>query len=100
MIIPVTSAANKQAIDARMKTDMAISIDRTTTDATHYPIVLVSYLIGCNEYADAGVADLVKPYFTYILSEQGQADAAAAAGSAPLSADVSKQATAIVSKIK
>jgi phosphate transport system substrate-binding protein len=79
---------------------MAISINRTTTDPTHYPIVLVSYLIGCNEYAEAGIADLVKPYFTYILSAQGQADAAAAAGSAPLDAAVSKQATAIVSAIK
>jgi phosphate transport system substrate-binding protein len=42
----------------------------------------------------------VKPYFTYILSEQGQADAAAAAGSAPLDAAVAKQATAIVAAIK
>ena len=92
--------AESKPVDGRSKTDMAISINRTTTDASHYPIVLVSYLIGCNEYATAGVADLVKPYFTYILSEQGQADAAAAAGSAPLDAAVAKQATDIVSNIK
>ena len=92
--------AESKPVDGRADTDMAISINRTTTDPTHYPIVLVSYLIGCNEYAEAGVADLVKPYFTYILSAQGQADAAAAAGSAPLDAAVSKQATAIVSAIK
>lgn len=92
--------ADGSAVDGRDATDMAIKIDRTTTDATHYPIVLVSYLIGCNEYAEAGVADLVKPYFEYILSEQGQADAAAAAGSAPLDAATAKKASAIVSKIK
>ena len=92
--------ADGSAVEGRDASDMAIKIDRTTTDATHYPIVLVSYLIGCNEYAEAGVADLVKPYFEYILSEQGQADAAAAAGSAPLDAATAKKASAIVSKIK
>lgn len=92
--------ADGSAVEGRDASDMAIKIDRTTTDATHYPIVLVSYLIGCNEYAEAGVADLVKPYFEYILSEQGQADAAASAGSAPLDATTSKKALAIVSAIK
>jgi len=92
--------ANGAAVDGRDASDMAIKIDRTTTNPEEYPIVLVSYLIGCNEYAEAGVADLVKPYFEYILSEQGQADAAAAAGSAPLDAATAKKASAIVSKIK
>ena len=92
--------AESKPVDGRAKTDMAISINRTTTDETHYPIVLVSYLIGCNEYAKAGVADLVKPYFTYILSPEGQAVSATSAGSAPLDAALAEQATAIVSKIK
>lgn len=92
--------AESKAVEGRAKTDMAININRTTTDATHYPIVLVSYLIGCNEYAKAGVADLVKPYFTYILSPEGQAVAASSAGSAPLDATLAEQATAIVSNIK
>jgi phosphate transport system substrate-binding protein len=92
--------ADSKPVDGRDATDMAISINRTTTDATHYPLVLVSYLIGCNSYADATVAPLVQAYFDYILSDAGQADAAANAGSAPLAAAVSEQALAIVNAIK
>ena len=33
-------------------TDMAIDIDRTTTEAGAYPMVLVSYLIACQNYDD------------------------------------------------
>lgn len=92
--------AGGTAVDGRDATDMAIKIDRTTTNPEEYPIALVSYVIGCNEYAEAGVADLVKPYFEYILSAQGQDDAAANAGSAPLTREVADKALAIVSAIK
>lgn len=92
--------ATGKGVDGRDATDMAIKIDRTTTDSSVYPIALVSYLIGCNEYAEAGVADLVKPYFEYILSAQGQDDAAANAGSAPLTRDVADKALAIIANIK
>ena len=53
-------------------TDLAIELDRTSTEAGVYPIVLVSYLIGCSEYEDAANAELVKAYFEYIISEEGQ----------------------------
>jgi phosphate transport system substrate-binding protein len=53
-----------------------------------YPIVLVSYLIGCENYADPAQAALVKGFFSTAISEEGQRAAAAAAGSAPISADL------------
>ncbi|MDF1478231.1 phosphate ABC transporter substrate-binding protein PstS [Leifsonia sp. H3M29-4] len=77
-------------------TDLAIKLDRKTTDPSHYPLVLVSYIITCTDFVDAEVAPLVKAYVGYITSEAGQAEAAASAGAAPLSADLSaKVATAL-----
>lgn len=72
----------------RTQHDIAIKLDRTSAAAGVYPIVLVSYLIGCEQYADAANAELVKSYFEYIVSEEGQKVAAEAAGSAPISADL------------
>lgn len=92
--------AGGKAVEGRDATDMAVKIDRTTTNPEEYPIALVSYLIGCNEYQDAKAAELVKAYFSYILSEQGQLDAQANAGSAPLSRDVADKALAIVAAVK
>lgn len=74
-------------VEGRAATDLALDIDRQTTEAGVYPIVLVSYLIACQEYADADEAALVKAWLTHVGSEQGQQDSADAAGSAPLSAD-------------
>jgi phosphate transport system substrate-binding protein len=61
------------------------AIDRTTTEAGAYPVMLVSYLIGCTTYDDPAQAALVKGYFNYVISADGQAKAQEAAGSAPLS---------------
>jgi phosphate transport system substrate-binding protein len=63
----------------------AYEIDRKPTDATAYPVTLVSYLIGCTTYEDAAQAALVKGYFNYVISPDGQAKGQEAAGSAPLS---------------
>ena len=87
------------AAEGRPEVDMATDIDRTTTEAGAYPVVLVSYLIACQTYEDQAEADLVKAYLTYIVSEEGQAAAAENAGSAPLSATTADKATAIVEKI-
>ncbi len=81
-------------------TDLAIKLDRTTTDPTHYPLVLVSYLITCTEFVDAEVAPLVKGYLGYVTSEAGQAEAASAAGAAPLSADLSAKVATALEAIK
>lgn len=72
----------------RTQHDIAIKLDRTSSAAGVYPIVLVSYLVGCESYADPANAELVKAYFGYIVSEDGQNVAAEAAGSAPISANL------------
>ncbi|CAN5404371.1 phosphate ABC transporter substrate-binding protein PstS [soil metagenome] len=81
-------------------TDLAISLDRETTDPTHYPLVLVSYLITCVEFVDAEAAPLVKGYLSYVTSEAGQAEAAASAGAAPLSAELSATVATALESIK
>jgi phosphate transport system substrate-binding protein len=79
--------------------DMAVDLDRTTTEAGAYPLTLVSYIIACPSYKDSKQADLVKGYLSYALSSDGQAAAAKAAGSAPLPSKLSSDAVAIADKI-
>jgi phosphate transport system substrate-binding protein len=78
-------------VDGRGHYDHALTINRTTTDSSEYPLVLVSYHIGCLQYADKSTADLVKAFFTYVVSADGQQTAAESAGSAPIG-DTSRQA--------
>ncbi len=70
--------------EGRTEGDLAIDLNRTPEDGA-YPVVLVSYMIACEEYADAAVAPLVKGFLNYVISPEGQDEAAAAAGSAPIS---------------
>lgn len=86
--------------DTASDTDLGIKLDRTTTDATHYPLVLVSYIITCTEFVEADVAPIVKAYVTYITSAAGQAEAAASAGAAPLSADLSARVATALEAMK
>jgi phosphate transport system substrate-binding protein len=83
----------------RAENDIAIDIDRTTTESGAYPLTLASYVIACPTYSDAKKADLVKGYFTYLLGSDGQAAAAKAAGSAPLPDKLSSDSVAIADKI-
>ena len=62
----------------------AYKLDRATTAPGAYPVTLVSYAIACAKYTDPAKADLVKGYLGYVVSADGQAAAASAAGSAPL----------------
>jgi phosphate transport system substrate-binding protein len=87
-------------VDGRGEGDLAIQLDRATTEAGVYPIVLISYLIGCTEYKDAETAKLVKEYFSYIVSEEGQKVSADAAGSAPISAAIAEKSAAAIELIK
>lgn len=87
-------------VEGRDANDIAIALDRETTDPTHYPLVLVSYLIVCQEYADARTGVLVKAYAGYVASAAGQAEAAKSAGAAPLSADLSAKVAAAVATIE
>jgi phosphate transport system substrate-binding protein len=80
--------------------DLAYTIDRTPTGAGAYPIVLLSYHIVCQHYTDATQGNLVKKFETYVTSADGQAAAATAAGSAPLSSTVLATVKASVDSIK
>ncbi|GAA1837910.1 phosphate ABC transporter substrate-binding protein PstS [Agromyces salentinus] len=86
--------------EGRSEGDIAIEIDRTSEEAGVYPIVLVSYLIGCEQYEDAANAELVKSYFSYIASPEGQDVAAADAGSAPISDSLREKVDAAIALIK
>lgn len=78
--------ASPRAADATDKR-LVVEIDRTTTEAGAYPLVLISYSIACSTYDTAEDAANVKAYLTYVASEEGQARAAepSVAGSAPIS---------------
>ncbi len=71
--------------EGRGEGDLVFEIDPVNAPAGSYPIALVSYLIACQSYEDAAVAELVSAYFSYVISPEGQDTAAGAAGSAPLS---------------
>jgi len=106
--VPYSAEAAAAIVDAspadsegeRNANDLAISLARDTTAAGTYPIVLVSYLIGCNDYVDDSVVPLVQGYMSYVISEEGQAASAANAGNAPISDDTRAKAEAILSTIK
>jgi phosphate transport system substrate-binding protein len=85
--------------DSRTEGDLVVKIDRTTTAAGAYPVMLTSYLIACPTY-DAAKADLVKKFLSYVVSNEGQQAGAANAGSAPLPADLQQKAASIIDSIK
>ncbi|MEV4999834.1 phosphate ABC transporter substrate-binding protein PstS [Nocardioides sp. LML1-1-1.1] len=86
-------------VEGRDATDIAVDVDRKTTEAGAYPVILLSYLIACEKYDDATEAANVGGYFKYIVSDEGQAASAENAGSAKLSAETAKKAQDIVAKI-
>jgi len=75
-------------------------LDRKTESQGTYPIVLVSYLIGCTQYGSADEAAIVKGFFNYVISSEGQAIAAENAGSAPLSTSLAKKLQPAVDAIE
>lgn len=87
-------------VEGRESYDLAYKIDRNTTASGAYPIVLVAYLMGCNDYTDDSSVDLVKAYATFLLSEEGQNVAATSAGNAPISATLRQKAQVIVDAIQ
>ncbi|WP_430868367.1 phosphate ABC transporter substrate-binding protein PstS [Demequina aurantiaca] len=91
--------ASPLAEGANGANDLAYELDRTTTASGAYPLVLVSYEILCQQYDDAAELDLVTGFLGYIASPEGQAAAASAAGSSPISADLSAEITGILNTI-
>ncbi|GAA1810059.1 phosphate ABC transporter substrate-binding protein PstS [Agromyces neolithicus] len=86
-------------VEGRADGDLAIELDRISTEAGVYPIVLVSYLIACGTYAEPENVELVKSYLSYIASPEGQDAAAADAGSAPISDSLREKITAAIDSI-
>ncbi|GGC93799.1 phosphate-binding protein PstS [Tersicoccus solisilvae] len=104
--VDVTPEAAAKAVElssvqeGREEHDIALTLDRTPTDSSAYPVVLVSYHVVCSSYKDQKTVDLVKAFENYVISEQGQKDAADSAGNAPLSSKLSEQAKAAIATIK
>jgi phosphate transport system substrate-binding protein len=71
--------------DSRAEGDIVIKLDRETTEAGAYPMVLVSYLVACQAYETQEEVDVIQAFLTYVASAEGQAASETAAGSAPIS---------------
>jgi phosphate transport system substrate-binding protein len=104
--VPYSPEAAAAIVDAspfeegRSEVDFAIDLDRNSSVSGVYPVVLVSYQIACTDYADDATAELVKAFFSYVVSADGQAAAAEFAGSAPISEKLSADAAAAIAAIK
>ena len=85
--------------EGRTEGDLAIELDRASEEAGVYPIVLVSYMIACEEYTDPATATLVKGFLQYVASPEGQQAAAEAAGNAPISESLTEQVNAAIDLI-
>jgi phosphate transport system substrate-binding protein len=90
---------NSPAVEGRGEYDFAIEVNRQTEGSGEYPIVLVSYHVGCVQYDDQAAADNVKAFMSYVISEDGQSAAAENAGNAPISDALREQAQTAVDAI-
>lgn len=79
--------------------DMSYDINRTPSDSSAYPLILVSYHIVCSTYKDQATVDLVKAWESYVISADGQDAAAASAKSAPLSDTIRTDAQKAIDSI-
>lgn len=84
----------------RANGDLVFKINRTTAAAGAYPLLLVSYLVACEQYKDTAKADLARAFLTVAVSAAGQQEAAKHAGSAPISEKLRTAAQAAIALIK
>lgn len=106
--VPFSTEAAAAVVDASAPAEgadpatgnLAIELERDTTESGVYPIVLVSYSLACQNYDDAQTAANVKGFFEYIISPEGQQAAADAAGSAPISDEFRENAQAAIDLIQ
>ena len=101
---PTAAAASKvldesTPVTGRPATDLAMTVNRTTTTAGAYPIVLISYQIVCQHQKSEAAANLIKAFESYVVSADGQAAAASAAGSAPLTPALTTKAQTAIDTI-
>jgi phosphate transport system substrate-binding protein len=92
--------AKSPVADGRGANDIALKLDRTNTDKNAWPMVLVSYVIACQEYADPAKGALVKAYVDYVVTDAAQKASADQAGSAPLSKELAGKVTKAIATIK
>ena len=103
--VPYSSEAAAKAVESstpvegRAEYDMAMDLERDTTESGAYPIVLVSYEIFCPQYDSQETADLAKAFGSYMVSEEGQQTAADAAGSTPMSENLRTRAQEALDRI-
>ncbi|MDN4609763.1 phosphate ABC transporter substrate-binding protein PstS [Arthrobacter burdickii] len=104
--VPVSSEAAAAAVDlatrvpGREDYDIALDLDRTTGEPGVYPLVLVSYHVYCARYENEATAAVIRAFGTYAVSAEGQAEAAEAAKSSPISPELSRQATESIALIE
>lgn len=87
-------------VEGRGEADLVFDVDPAAAADGAYPIALVSYLIACEQYEDTEKAALVKAYFEYMASEEGQSTAAEAAGAAPISEGLREQVLGAIDMIQ
>ena len=92
--------AGSPLVADRAADDLALDLNRKTTNPAEYPLVLVSYAIVCNEYADAAQGELVKAYVEFISSAEGQAVAEEFAGVAPMTSELIDNVAAVLATVK
>ena len=93
-------AAISPRVEGRGEHDIAIAVDRTSQEDGVYPLILISYVIACQEYLDENVGLLVRSYLSGAASEAGQQAAADAAGSAPLAPALRDNVLAAIETIR
>ncbi|WP_324278464.1 phosphate ABC transporter substrate-binding protein PstS [Blastococcus brunescens] len=91
---------NSPRLEGRGQHDVVIELDRDTAGSGEYPIVLVSYHIGCLEYDEPGTAERLRAFMTYVVSPEGQEAAAEVAGSAPISDGLREQALDAIDAVR
>ncbi len=91
---------NSALVEGRGEGDLVFDVDPASASGGAYPIALVSYLIACEQYEDSNTAELVKAYFEYMASAEGQEAAEANAGNAPISDSLREKALAAIDLIQ
>ncbi|MDR2702774.1 MAG: phosphate ABC transporter substrate-binding protein PstS [Cellulomonadaceae bacterium] len=86
-------------LEGRHQYDLAVSLDRTTTEAGAYPLVLVSYIAVCLHYQNESDGQFVREFITYITSDSAQQMSAQVADSAPITATMRDQIHSSVAAI-
>jgi phosphate transport system substrate-binding protein len=104
-VAPSTAAASKILDESKpvagrdQSSDLAIAVNRTSTTAGVYPIILVSYQMVCSSYDSQDTANLVKAFESYVISTAGQDAAAKQAGSAPITDALRTKAQSAINTI-